>query len=223
MAYQAGGRRPAPRPVPGGREVQAYLQDYAMLLDAVAFPSLVVDHRWDVVLANGAFETLFRGVGSHPTAMPGDNFLRFVLFHPDAGTVLGEHESSWALPMLARFKAALERYAHDHGLQAIRREIAQDPIMEAAFRHGLPHWIRAVGEAAAEHDGAVRPLLHPDPRWGATDCRIVDDTPKTLRELGHSCITFVLRDPRRPAATARRPRRTRGTAAHLTVVPTPEP
>ncbi|MGW3957713.1 MmyB family transcriptional regulator, partial [Streptomyces sp. NPDC004752] len=197
MAYQAGGQRPVPRPVPEGREAQAYLQDYATLLESVPFPSLVVDHRWDVVLANGAFESLFRGVGPHPTAMPGDNFLRFVLFHPDAGMVLGEHESSWGLPMLAHFKSALERYAHDHGLQAIRREIAQDPIMEAAFRQGLPHWIRAVGEAAAEHDGAVRPLLHPDPRWGATDCRIVDDTTKTLQELGYTRLTLVLRDSRR--------------------------
>ncbi|WP_183154715.1 hypothetical protein [Streptomyces shenzhenensis] len=223
MAHQAGGQRPAPRPVPEGREAQAYLRDYATLLESVPFPSLVVDHRWDVVLANGAFAALFRGIGPHPTAMPGDNFLRFVLFHPDAATVLGEHESSWGLPMLAQFKRALDRHAHDHGLQAIRREIAQDPIMEAAFRQGLPHWIRAVGEGAAEHDGAVRPLLHPDPRWGATDCRIVDDTPKTLRELGYTRLTLVLRDTRRPGGTARRPRRTRGAATHLTVVPTPEP
>jgi hypothetical protein len=223
MAYQAGGRRPVPPPVPEGREAQAYLQDYATLLEAVAFPTLVVDHRWDVVLANRAFETLFREVGPHPTAMPGDNFLRFVLFHPDAGTVLGEHESSWGLPMLAHFKSALERCAHDQGLQAIRREIAQDPIMEAAYRQGLPHWIRTVGESAAEQDGAVRPLLHPDPRWGATDCRIVDGTTKSLGALGYTCLTFVLRDSRRPVAAARRPRRTPRTSTHLTVVPTPEP
>src|SRR5262245_36704214 len=125
MAHQAGGPWPQPRPVPEDREVQAYLQDYATLLEAVPFPSLVVDHRWDVVLANGAFETLFRGIGPHPTAMPGHNFLRFVLFHPDAATVLGEHESGWCLPMLAGFKTAVERFGHDHGLQAIRREIAQ--------------------------------------------------------------------------------------------------
>ncbi|MFI5684178.1 hypothetical protein [Streptomyces sp. NPDC051636] len=222
MAHQAGGQRPAPRPVPEGLEAQAYLQDYATLLQAVHFPSFVVDHRWDVVLANSAFESLFRGVGPHPTAMPGDNFLRFVLFHPDAATVLGEHEPSWCLPMLAHFKAALERSAHDPGLQAIRRDITQDPLMEAAFRQGLPHWIRAVGEDAAEHDGAVRPLLHPDPRWGATECRIVGETPRTLEALGYTRLTLVLRDARRPAAVPRRPRRVRGGAGHLTVVPAPE-
>lgn len=113
--------------------------------------------------------------------MPGDNFLRFVLFHPDAATVLGEHESSWCLPMLAHFAAAVERHGQDRGLQSIRRDIAQDPIMEAAYRQGLPHWIRAVGPDAVEHDGAVRPLVHPDPRWGRTDCRIVGETPRPFR------------------------------------------
>ncbi|MEU6257120.1 hypothetical protein [Streptomyces sp. NPDC047043] len=214
MAYQAGGQRSAPRPVPESLEAQAYLQDYAALLEAVPFPSVVLDHRWDVVLSNNAFASLFREVGPHPTAMPGDNFLRFVLFHPDAATVLGEHESSWCLPVLAHFAAAVERYGHDHGLQAIRRDIAQDPIMEAAYRQGLPHWIRAVGEQAVQHDGAVRPLLHPDPRWGATDCRVVDETPRTLRDMGYTRMTLVLRD--RPRA-----RRTRHAAAHLKVVPAP--
>ncbi|KUO15660.1 MmyB family transcriptional regulator [Streptomyces dysideae] len=219
MAHQAGRRRSVPRPVPESLETQAYLQDYATLLEAVPFPSVVLDHRWDVVLANTAFASLFGGVGPHPTAMPGDNFLRFVLFHPDAGTVLGEHESSWCLPMLAHFAAAVERHGHDHGLQAIRRDIAQDPIMEAAYRYGLPHWISAVGEQAVAHDGAVRPLLHPDPRWGATDCRVVDETPATLRELGCTRLTLVLRETRR---TPPRPRGPRRAAAHLRVVPASE-
>ncbi len=219
MAYQAGGQRSVPRSVPERSEAEAYLRDYATLVQAVPFPSVVVDHRWDVVLANTAFASLFRGVGPHPTAMPGDNFLRFVLFHPDASTVLGDHESSWCLPMLAHFAAAVESHGHDHGLQAIRREIAQDPIMEAAYRQGLPHWIRAVGERAVAQDGAVRPLLHPDPRWGATDCRVVDETPRTLRETGHTRLTLVLREVRRDRPRARAVRRG---AAHLRVVPTPE-
>jgi hypothetical protein len=222
MAFQSGGQRPVPRSVPARPEARDYLQDYAALVQAVPFPSLVVDHRWDVVLTNSAFTSLFRDVGPHPTAMPGENFLRFVLFHPDAGTVLGEHESRWCLPMLAHFAAAVERCGHDHGLQAIRRDIAEDPIMEAAYRHGLPHWIRSVGESAAEPDGAVRPLLHPDPRWGATDCRVIEETPATLRDLGYTRLTLVLREARRPASGPRRPRRSRRPAGHLTVVPAPE-
>jgi hypothetical protein len=218
MAYQAGGQRPQPLPVPVGPEAQAYLRDYATLLESVPHPSLVLDHRWDVVLANAAFETLFREVGPHPTAMPGDNFLRFVLFHPDASSVLGEHESRWCLPMLAHFAAAVERHGHDHGLQSIRRDIAQDPIMEAAYRQGLPHWIRATGPHAMEHDGVVRPLLHPDPRWSG-DCRVVGETPKTLQAMGYSKLTLVLREARRPAPAGRRPRRIRRTTGHLSVVP----
>jgi hypothetical protein len=223
MAYQAGEQRPEPRPAPESLEAQAYLQDYATYLEAVPFPSVVFDHRWDVVLVNPAYEQLFEAIGPHPTAMPGDNFLRFVLFHPDAADVLGEHESSWCLPMLADFAAAVERHGQDRGLQSIRRDIAQDPIMDAAYRHGLPHWIRAVGPGAAEHDGAVRPLVHPDPRWGSTHCRIVGETPRSLQEMGYTRMTLVLRDTRRPANPPRRPRRTaRRTASHLSVVPAPE-
>ncbi|MFC9126278.1 hypothetical protein ACFT4A_05430 [Streptomyces sp. NPDC057099] len=216
MAFQAGGQRPAPRPVAETPEAQAYLEDYAGLLEAVSSPSLVVDHCWDVALTNSAFRSLFGGVDPHPTAMPGDNFLRFVLFHPDAPTVLGEHESSWCLPMLAHFARTVESHGPDHGLQAIRRDIAQDPIMEAAYRQGLPHWIRSVGEDAVEHDGAVRPLLHPDPRRGATECRVVVETSRTLEELGCTRLTFVPREARR---TPSRERGTRRTASHLRVVP----
>ncbi|MFF6779444.1 hypothetical protein [Streptomyces sp. NPDC012510] len=225
MAYQAGGQRSVPRPVPDtleAQEAQAYLQDYATLLESVPFPSVVLDHRWDVVLANSAFQALFGGVGPHPTAMPGDNFLRFVLFHPDAATVLGDHESSWCLPMLAHFATAVERHAQDRGLQSIRRDIAQDPIMDAAYRHGVPHWLRTVGPAAGRHDGAVRPLVHPDPRRGTIDCRVVGETPDTLRDMGYSRMTLVLREAGRPTEPARKPRRPRrATSSHLTVVPSP--
>ncbi|MFG2510694.1 hypothetical protein [Streptomyces sp. NPDC048584] len=215
MAHQAGGQRPVPRPAPGTPDVQAYLRDYGALLEACPFPSLVVDHRWGVLLTNTAFRTLFRDVEPHPTALPWDNFLRFVLFHPDAATVLGDHEAGWCLPMLAHFAKTVERYGHDRGLQAIRRDIGQDPIMEAAYRHGLPHWLRAVGERAAEHDGSVRSLLHPDPRWGATDCRIVVETTPTLAELDCARLTLVLRETHRAPSGHRRSRRA---ASHLRVV-----
>ncbi|WP_330460800.1 hypothetical protein OIB37_30335 [Streptomyces sp. NBC_00820] len=219
MAHQAGGQWPAPRPVPDSFETQAYLQDYAALVEAAPFPSFVVDHGWNVLMANVAFETLFRGVGAHPTAMPRDNFLRFVLFHPEAGQILGEHEPGWCLPMLAQLKAAVEGHGHDHDVQAIRRDVGHDPIMEAAYRQGLPHWIRAVGESATRLDGAVRLLLHPDPRRGPTECRIVDETPPALRDLGHRRLTMILRDARRPASAPRRARRSAAGGAHLTVVP----
>lgn len=228
MVFQAGGKRPEPRPMPSSPAAQAYLRDYATFLGAVPFPSAVVNHRWDVRVSNSAYETLFRAVAPHPTAMPSDNFLRFTLFHPDADGVLGDREQSWCLPLLADFAAAMERYGQDRGLQAIRREIAQDPLMDAAYRQGLPHWIRAVGESTAyEHDGALRPLLHPDPRWGATECRVVMESSMSLEALGYRRMTLVLREPlrvssrfaRRARARARARAAGRGGAAHLAVVP----
>lgn len=210
-----------PRPVPQDPEGRAYLQDYAALLEAVSFPSAVLDGRWDVVLANSAFRTLFYEVGPHPTAMPDGNFLRFVLFHPDAAAVLGEHESRWCLPMLAHFAAALERDPDDRELQSVRREIAEDPIMEAAYQYGLPHWVRTAGSEATTDDGSVRPLLHPDPRWGATDCRLVTEAPGALQAMGYTRLTMVLRERRRGPhpGSARRGRGARRGAGHLSVVP----
>jgi hypothetical protein len=181
---------------PADPETQAYLRDYATMMDAVPLPSLLFDGRWDVAHANPAFDALFCGIGPHPTAMPDQNFLRFVLFHPDASTVLGEHETSWCLPLMAQLESALESDGGDRVLQAIREDIAQDPIMDAAYRCGLPHWMRAMGAAALHHDGAVRPLRHPDPRWGRTDCRIVDETPQTLQDRGFTRMTLVLRENR---------------------------
>jgi hypothetical protein len=128
--------------------------------------------------------------------MPDQNFLRFVLFHPDAGTVLADREASWCLPLLAQLESALESDEEDRVLQAIRRDIAEDPIMDAAYRCGLSRWTRVAGAAAVHHDGAVRPLIHPDPRWGHTDCRIVDETPVSLLEQGYTRMTLVLRETR---------------------------
>ncbi|MGW5679105.1 MmyB family transcriptional regulator [Streptomyces sp. NPDC003860] len=176
---------------------RAYLSDYATMMDAVPLPSVLFDRRWDVAHVNPAFQALFRGIGPHPTAMPDQNFLRFVLFHPEAGSVLGDRETSWCLPLLAQLESALERWADDGELQAIRKDIENDPIMDAAYRFGLPHWVRATGAAAVHHDGAVRTVYHPDPGWGHAECRIVDETPGTLQDDGYTRMTLVLREPRR--------------------------
>ncbi|RII18441.1 hypothetical protein DSC45_11030 [Streptomyces sp. YIM 130001] len=171
---------------------RAYLRDYTSVLDSVPFPSLLVDHRWNVAVTNSAYDLLFDGFKPHPTAMPHQNFLRLVLFHPDAGRVLRERETSWCLPMLAQFAAALDVHRQDPVLKEIRNEIGQNPIMNAAFQQGLPHWVRAVGPGAVDHDGAVRPVQHPDPRWGRTTCRVVTETPSTLRAAGLTRLTLAL-------------------------------
>jgi hypothetical protein len=182
-----------------------------VLLEGVPFPSVLLDRAWDVVLANTAFTELFRSVGPHPTAMPGDNFLRFVLFHPDAGQVLADREVRWCLPALARFAHLAEQYGDDPVLQAVRREIAEDPLMEAAYRQGLPHWVRAVGERVArEHDGSVRQLVRPDAERPVRECRLVVETPSAFAELGYERMTMVLPGPdpvpEAPAAPERSPR-----------------
>ncbi|MFG2717753.1 hypothetical protein ACGFW5_05520 [Streptomyces sp. NPDC048416] len=197
--------------LPGNPELRAYVHDYFTMTDALSFPSVVLDAGWGVAHTNPAYDALFGKVGPHPTAMPGHNFLRFVLFHPEAASVLAEHETAWCLPMLAQFAEAFADDESAPWLRDIRRDIAGDPIMDAAFRLGLPHWVRAVGDAAVHHDGAVRQVRHPDPERGRTSCRVVIESPRTLREFGLRRLTLVLRESE-PAA-ARRGR------AHLSVVP----
>ncbi|WP_302061118.1 helix-turn-helix domain-containing protein [Streptomyces sp. A3M-1-3] len=186
----------APAAMVADAETRAYLRDYATMMDAVAFPAVLFDHRWDVALTNPAFDALFRDVRPHPTAMPRHNLLRFVLFHPDAHTVLADHETSWCLPLLAQFAGALEAHSDDPGLLAVREEIARDPIMDTALRHGVPYWIRSVGPDVVYRDGAERPLRHPDPRWGRTMCRLVYETPWALEAIGFTRMTLVPAEPR---------------------------
>ncbi|NXY95557.1 helix-turn-helix domain-containing protein [Streptomyces sp. BR123] len=177
-----------------------YLCDYAALMEAVPHPSFLVDHRWDVALTNSAFDRLFQSVRPHPTALPDDNFLRFVLFHPDAAAVLEDHEPAWCVPLLAQFAAALEAAPEDEGLRSIRQEVARDPFMEAAYRYGVPHWLATHGADAAERDGAVRTVRHWDPQSGLVRCRLVAESSRMLDAMGLTRITMILSAPRGAAA-----------------------
>ncbi|NBE53748.1 MmyB family transcriptional regulator [Streptomyces boluensis] len=236
-----GTRKPWTRDATGPRsasaerelELRAYLRDYTAVIAGTPHPSLLLDHAWNVLAANAAYEDLFRDVRECPEAMPGQNFLRFALFHPDACTVLREHETSWCLPLLAQFSAALDAYERDATLRVIREDIARDPLMNAAYQQGLPLWMDRTGRAALDHDGAVRPVRHPDPAWGSTTCRVLTETPSTLRERGLTRLTLVLHPragttaERAEAAPADRPvdrladRRERPAAPpRLRVVPT---
>ncbi|WP_223186004.1 hypothetical protein [Streptomyces sp. CBMA152] len=215
---------PVPQNVRGGTaaeewdaDTRAYVDDHIAMMDATDLPSFLVDRGWNVLHANTAYHTLFRAVGPHASAMPRDNFLRFVLFHPNAGSVLAQHETGWCLPMLAQLSSALEQDPDHPELSAVRSEIADDPLMSAAYQQGLPHWMRMVGPAAVDHDGSVRALRHPDPGWDVVECRIVDESSGKLGKLGLRRVTLVLR------GTSGRRRRARPLAAwrgrgHLKVV-----
>lgn len=67
--------------------------------------------------------------------------------------------------------------------------------MEAAYRYGVPHWLSTHGADAAELDGAVRTVRHPDPRWGLVRCRMVAETSRMLGEMGLTRITLILSTP----------------------------
>ncbi|MFF8731773.1 helix-turn-helix domain-containing protein [Streptomyces sp. NPDC015171] len=192
------GRAPQPdvrarfrRPEPQDPSVDAFVGDYTVMLDALSLPTLVIDQRWDVKMANAAYQDLFRDVRPHPTAMPACNFLRFGLFHPDAPSVLTDH-LTWQLAMLAQLFSSLERYGEDQGLLAIRRDVDLDPALRDAYLNDMPDWVMGCGADLIHHEDAIRELRHPDPRVGLRGCRLVEETPRSLQALGLTRLTLVL-------------------------------
>lgn len=173
--------------------VAAFLGDYTVMMDALSLPTFVIDQRWDVKIANKAYHDLVREVRSHPTAMPSANFLRFGLFHPDAPTVLVDHPK-WQLAMLAQLSSGLERHGEDTGLQAIRRDVYLHPALRDAYLNDMPDWVLGSGADLVHHEGAVRELRHPDPRVGLRGCRLLEETPRSLKALGLTRLTLVLVD-----------------------------
>ncbi|MFD6335280.1 helix-turn-helix domain-containing protein [Streptomyces niveus] len=171
--------------------VAAFLGDYTVMMDALSLPSFVINQRWDVKMANLAFRDLVREVRSHPTAMPSENFLRFGLFHPDAHTVLVDHPK-WQLAMLAQLSSSLEWHDEDTGLQAIRRDVYLHPALRDAYLNDMPDWVLGSGADLVHHEDAVRELRHPDPRVGLRGCRLVEETPRSLKALGLTRLTLVL-------------------------------
>ncbi|WP_442815241.1 helix-turn-helix domain-containing protein (plasmid) [Streptomyces sp. NBC_01298] len=171
----------------------AFLGDYSVMINALALPAFLIDHRWNIRMANRAFHELFRGVHPHPTAMPTDNFLRFGLFHPDASQILEGHVA-WKLSMLAQLAASLERYDDDAVLQAMRREVYLDPALREMYLQDMPAWTYGPGADLLHHGGTVRLLRHPDPGLGLKGCRFVEETPRPLQAQGLTRITLVLTD-----------------------------
>ncbi|MFF7115649.1 helix-turn-helix domain-containing protein [Streptomyces albogriseolus] len=175
------------------RESSAFLGDYTVMMDALALPTFVTDPAWDVKLANKAYRDLFRNVRFHPTAMPSQNFLRFGLFHPDAPSIFADH-LKWQLAMLAQLSSSLEQHSEDNGLQAIRRDVYRHPALRDAYLTDMPAWVLGTGADLVHHEGAVRELRHPDPRLGLKGCRLVEETPRSLKSLGLMRLTLVLID-----------------------------
>ncbi|MFI0813584.1 MmyB family transcriptional regulator [Streptomyces echinatus] len=169
----------------------AFLGDYNVMMEALSLPSFVIDQRWDVKMANKAYRHLFRKVRAHPTAMPSTNFLRFGLFHPDAPMVLVDH-LKWQLAMLAQLASSLERHDDDTGLQAIRRDVYLHPVLRDAYLTDMPNWVLGSGADLVHQEGAVRELRHPDPQVGLHGCRLVEETPRSLKALGLTRLTLVL-------------------------------
>ncbi|MFD4243700.1 helix-turn-helix domain-containing protein [Streptomyces sp. NPDC058525] len=169
----------------------AFLEDYSVMINALSLPAFLIDHRWNVRMANSAFRELFRDVHQHPSVMPADNFLRFGLFHPDACRIFEGHVA-WKLSMLAQLAASLERYDDDSVLQAMRREVYLDSALREMYLQDMPAWTYGPGADLLHHGDNILLLRHPDPGLGLRGCRFIEETPRPLQALGLTRITLVL-------------------------------
>ncbi len=138
-----------------------------------------------------------------PRPCRSDNLLRFVLFHPDAGSVLGEHTRRtgacrcWRTARGPGAARAGRRDCSRSAGRSPRSRLWRRPTVRAC-RTGCVRSVRV----PSQQDGPVRPLWHPDPRWGSTYCRIVCDTPKYFGTWDTRHLTFVLREPPGPRPAA---------------------
>ncbi len=196
LFWIAVGRSPQPDLRRGGKEARgeeaataAFLRDYTVMMDALSLPTFLIDHRWNVTVANDAYRALFQGVRQHPTAMPCTNFLRFGLFHPDASVIFVNH-LNWQLSMLAQLASSLERHDQDASLRAIRRDVYLHPVLRDAYLNDMPTWILGAGTDLVHHQGRVRALRHP--QVGLQGCRLVEETHRPLQAHGLTRITLVL-------------------------------
>jgi transcriptional regulator with XRE-family HTH domain len=169
----------------------AFLVDYSVMMNALALPTFLIDHRWNIAMSNRAFRELFCKVRPHPTAMPNSNFLRFGLFHPDAPTILADY-LNWQLSMLAQLASSLDRHDEDPTLQAIRREVYLRPGLRDTYLNHMPGWVLEAGADLVHDSGGVREIRHPDTRVGLQGCRLVEETPRPLQARGLTRITLVL-------------------------------
>ncbi|MFE0063349.1 helix-turn-helix domain-containing protein [Streptomyces sp. NPDC059003] len=180
-----------PATLPRDSVTTAFLTDYAAMMDAQAYPTFLINHRWDVVLANRAYRGIFRQARNHPYAMPAQNFLRFGLLHPDARLILPGF-AHWQLAMMAQLALSLDTHMHDPALRALLQELLRNPELSRAYTEDMPQWALAGGPDLVQDDAAPRPLRHPDPDIGLTQCRLVGETPRGLQIRGLTRITIVL-------------------------------
>lgn len=166
---------------------------YQRMIDGQGSPSVVYSTAWDVVLYNGPFWDFFGRVPPHETAHPTRNLTRYVLFHPDAPSILGggdgeAYREMWLMPALANFAATLRQWPADERLLAIEQDINSRPDLRNAYGD-VPRWIVAHSDIPINAD--ARPVR--DPRTGdMAEVRIVLEAHQSYQATTLQRSTWIL-------------------------------
>ncbi|SOB81331.1 helix-turn-helix transcriptional regulator [Streptomyces sp. 1331.2] len=156
---------------------------WADLLSMQACPAVIIDQAWQVVSANGAYQSIFHAAA--PDRHGRENLLRQVLLAPRLrDTLLGDWDEAWATPLLNDLRTACEVYPDAEWPKALVRNVALDPRV-----HRL--WTQL----------STRPLIRPVPArpfrhrvWGPR-VTVVETVPRYL--AGYKILSFVPTDRHR--------------------------
>ncbi|MBT2369166.1 hypothetical protein J7E88_28585 [Streptomyces sp. ISL-10] len=187
-------RKPAPLTVAEIRE-QPDMAIYRRLVDSTSYPSMVTDYSAENIYVNAAFRDLFGSVTPHAYASPLKNGLTYILFHPQAGEVLGSGDYAsfreyWLMPAMAHFLAAWQQRPGDAKLLRIKEEILRRPEVRRAYE-AAPNWIVRSGDIHV--NSTARPFR--DPRSGRLrTVHIVTEGHHGYQPLPVTHTTWVLDD-----------------------------
>jgi hypothetical protein len=176
---------------------------YQVMIDGLEHPSVVYSECWDVVIMNRPFIEVFGGVRRHAMAHPTRNTTAFILFHPDAPTLLGGNDPEafrehWLMPALANFAATLQQHPEEPRLQAMEQQINQRPALRRAYERA-PGWIAQNGDIAV--NASAR--LFFDPRVGKlVHAHVITEAHQGYQSIALQRATFILRERSSQASRA---------------------
>ncbi|MFI2187889.1 hypothetical protein [Streptomyces sioyaensis] len=173
-------------------------------------PTALLDGTWNILACNNAYHRLFAHVPAHPRNSPTQNWLRYVLFHPDARESLGQWQERWLIGAMSDLVTTLVRQQKELSLEhlEILQDIEADPTLSNAYTCRIRRQMREA-MAAPLCDGDIRTMRIPsrsDPGGARTDITIciTAGVPLHGKAYGYKLLTLAPQDeqatPSHPSA-----------------------
>ncbi|MEU5239743.1 hypothetical protein ACH4UR_25185 [Streptomyces lydicus] len=134
-------------------------------VDGQPAPTAMMDGAWQVVHCNQPYRQLFAHVSDDPTGhAPTQNWLHYVLFHPDARTTLGNWEDSWLTGTMTDLMVSLtrQRGALPDEHLAFIAAIEADPVLNDVYARSVDQHLQiSTMGVTTLGDGDIRTMWLP--------------------------------------------------------------